>query len=598
MNWSGHRQRPAPSSAESARDAIDPSPGQRPRTARIQRKADGAPRQPIERVSSTGSPMPTAVQRKMESSFGADFSDVRVHQDASPGQIGAQAYTQGNDVHFAAGRYQPHSQSGQELLGHELTHVVQQRAGRVGVQGKDAAINSDPTLEREADVQGARAARGWPTTVAGVATGRQPKLVPGHAPIQRYKDLGSDEYDSEQKKGEELFTSHADEPSIRDDPRKGVEYQRSNELSEEGLIVSEDGNLAAQKGVQAQEFFADAALLPGWNLKLQSAGTAVRLKAGKSSITANGKKLTIIKPTLSGEALESFLYTECVEVANTIMGEKTSNTNFTAIFEDNDQEHAPKSMDMSSSKVSKVASYAMDSSRDTNHIATGVNAQNNSPVGKKYGKESGKGRLDARAQDMGINEYAKPDVGEGYVAYSVRADSDKTSKKGGTDYTTQKDRRGLSKLVRQLFGKSTRYTVGNYVEESWDMHYAGVVAVSTDGADRVTLEDYNRGPEIDGLKTQLRRELETRYAEQIAELKRDKKDIASMSNLLTELAIKLDGEDWLEAKKLANAALSGGGKSTWYFRMYGSKQGQTFHDIGSEGTVNPLTMRIKKRDEE
>ena len=47
--------------------------------------------------------------------------------------IGAQAYTTGSDIHFAPGQYDPHSPAGQEVLGHELWHVVQQKEGRVGL---------------------------------------------------------------------------------------------------------------------------------------------------------------------------------------------------------------------------------------------------------------------------------------------------------------------------------------------------------------------------------------------------------------------------------------------------------------------------------
>jgi hypothetical protein len=71
------------------------------------------------------------VMAKMEEAFDSDFSDVNLHtesQEAS--QLGALAYAQGNDVHFAPGQYNPASQSGQELLGHELAHVVQQCNGR------------------------------------------------------------------------------------------------------------------------------------------------------------------------------------------------------------------------------------------------------------------------------------------------------------------------------------------------------------------------------------------------------------------------------------------------------------------------------------
>lgn len=76
--------------------------------------------------------MPEDVQSKMEQSFGTSFNDVNIHtNDKSATDLGALAYTQGNNVHFAPGQYNPESKQGQELLGHELTHVVQQKQGRV-----------------------------------------------------------------------------------------------------------------------------------------------------------------------------------------------------------------------------------------------------------------------------------------------------------------------------------------------------------------------------------------------------------------------------------------------------------------------------------
>jgi hypothetical protein len=58
--------------------------------------------------------------------------------------------------------YDPGSQAGRELIGHEVAHVVQQAEGRATAptQGKGGALQDDPGLEREADEQGARAARG------------------------------------------------------------------------------------------------------------------------------------------------------------------------------------------------------------------------------------------------------------------------------------------------------------------------------------------------------------------------------------------------------------------------------------------------------
>src|SRR5690606_15126398 len=101
------------------------------------------------------------VQAKMERAFVADFSGVRVHPESTrPESIGALAYARNNDIYFSPGHYDPGSTSGLELIGHELTHTIQQRAGRVAVQGKGGEIETDPRLEAEADEMGARAARG------------------------------------------------------------------------------------------------------------------------------------------------------------------------------------------------------------------------------------------------------------------------------------------------------------------------------------------------------------------------------------------------------------------------------------------------------
>ena len=77
-----------------------------------------------------GQPLDANLQRSIGQSMGADFSGVRVHTDARSDQLNrsiqARAFTTGQDVFFRQGEYQPNSRSGQELLAHELTHVVQQ----------------------------------------------------------------------------------------------------------------------------------------------------------------------------------------------------------------------------------------------------------------------------------------------------------------------------------------------------------------------------------------------------------------------------------------------------------------------------------------
>jgi len=126
--------------------------------------------------SSNSTGMPDAVKSKMEGAFNTDFSDVKIHTNSEQSkQLGALAFTQGSNVHFASNQYNPNTQGGQELLGHELTHVVQQRQGRVQPtkQGKGMSINDSPALENEADVMGKQAAQGKSVEVTGKGSGIQ-----------------------------------------------------------------------------------------------------------------------------------------------------------------------------------------------------------------------------------------------------------------------------------------------------------------------------------------------------------------------------------------------------------------------------------------
>lgn len=79
-----------------------------------------------------GSPLGSETRSEMESGFGADFGGVRVHNDSNAVQmnqeLGSQAFTNGNDIYFNEGKYNPESDSGKHLLAHELTHTLQQGA--------------------------------------------------------------------------------------------------------------------------------------------------------------------------------------------------------------------------------------------------------------------------------------------------------------------------------------------------------------------------------------------------------------------------------------------------------------------------------------
>jgi hypothetical protein len=102
----------------------------------LQRKASehsasGAPPSIQETLRQSGQPLDSGSRDFMESRFGRDFGDVRVHTDSmaaeSAASINALAYTSGNHVVFNSGRYAPSTDGGKRLLAHELVHILQQQ---------------------------------------------------------------------------------------------------------------------------------------------------------------------------------------------------------------------------------------------------------------------------------------------------------------------------------------------------------------------------------------------------------------------------------------------------------------------------------------
>lgn len=118
---------------------------------------------PVQRQAENQTGIPDPVKQRMEDSFNTDFSSVRVHPDSAKApEVGALAYTQGTDIHFAPGQFKPDTSAGQQLLGHELTHVIQQQEGRVQPTTEigGMAVNDNPALEHEADARGAQVVQG------------------------------------------------------------------------------------------------------------------------------------------------------------------------------------------------------------------------------------------------------------------------------------------------------------------------------------------------------------------------------------------------------------------------------------------------------
>lgn len=106
--------------------------------------------QKLDRANKTG--LPDRLKSGLEHLSGMDLDDIKVHYNSKrPRALSAHAITQGTDIHIASGQ--------EKHLAHEAWHVVQQKQGRVKptTQVSGVAVNDSVSLEKEADLMGARA---------------------------------------------------------------------------------------------------------------------------------------------------------------------------------------------------------------------------------------------------------------------------------------------------------------------------------------------------------------------------------------------------------------------------------------------------------
>jgi hypothetical protein len=113
-------------------------------------------------LKSPGEPLDGSTRQLMEGRFHHNFANVRVHSDdgaaESARSIHALAYTLGDHIAFAKGRYAPATATGARLLAHELAHVVQQTGGmrakvEIGAPGDACEHEADRVAD---DVAGGR----------------------------------------------------------------------------------------------------------------------------------------------------------------------------------------------------------------------------------------------------------------------------------------------------------------------------------------------------------------------------------------------------------------------------------------------------------
>ena len=132
-------------------------------------------------LRSPGQALAPTTRTLMESRFGHDFSWVRIHADTkaahSAQAVNALAYTVGSKIIFGENQYQPHTTSGQSLLAHELTHVVQQRSFHHPANYSGLQIGAaDSSYEREAQAVSNRIIQGQITATSELGYSQYPQV--------------------------------------------------------------------------------------------------------------------------------------------------------------------------------------------------------------------------------------------------------------------------------------------------------------------------------------------------------------------------------------------------------------------------------------
>lgn len=149
-----------------------------------------------------------ATVQAMERAFGTSFGGVRLKDDeasaARAASLGALAYTDGSEIGFADGAFDPRSDEGVRTIAHEFAHVVQARGGTPGgarprnfgvlrSRRLDVAGDRDE-IERQAEVAADDVVAGRPPDLDQLAgTGilrkdtaaRPPDLAPGQTRYYR-----------------------------------------------------------------------------------------------------------------------------------------------------------------------------------------------------------------------------------------------------------------------------------------------------------------------------------------------------------------------------------------------------------------------------
>ena len=457
-------------------------------------------------VVDSGHRLPESIRRRMETLFDQSFATVRIHPDlrvlAGAVPARAAAWTIGENIYFAPGFYDAHSGSGMELLGHELAHVLQQRFGRVS-----GALNRDPALEAEAEIAGRRAATGQRVRIVGRARSNATpaiqccvQVLPANrgaahialgnaawhaavAPPGPYPAIGDDTFIGQDKGTPHNLTNRS---FLRTDNSICVSSANPANVT---LRVSTGGNMAIEDADLARRqpkvFYATTAVVDESNQRLELMGSNFRLvRNSTQTITINARVLHQVKPrnvTNNTEGLAMSAAQNCDSLVQEVIGYMAASPPPRFDADLHMTPHLLVEYHVAKALLPAVPAIAdLDSSSAVN-LGTTM-----SDIARPYATaaRAAGGAFTAELQRYGVNQYASPQVGEGFVSSGlICVAANVAIGQGGPAIVVQDH-------FHQAGGGGPLYLAKNTV---WGSHWAGIVA--RDGQDVVTLENYARAAE-------------------------------------------------------------------------------------------------------
>ena len=127
------------------------APGEKNAPDRQGKTSSSTQAQLLESRAGTERKLSAEMREKMESRFGRSMAGLTILESPEVREAGARAYAKGNVIRFAPGQFDQQSEGGQEMIAHEIAHVVQQSQGRVRADRPDSPLASDHALESQAD---------------------------------------------------------------------------------------------------------------------------------------------------------------------------------------------------------------------------------------------------------------------------------------------------------------------------------------------------------------------------------------------------------------------------------------------------------------